>query len=249
MNVATAYGALLASPPSSLAWVDPPVGGVTMPGVNLCADGDGCLITMGDDYGNTPTTPTVVSVIATGAAVNGSQFVLVAGGMSEAIPDLSVRLFGDLELVLPPIESAVGVALQFVDGDDTSHDAVFLTATQCAAGFGMATAGKEVWCEPCESGVYSDAADWSACEPCAVGRATDPGSLAAAVCDWCDVGYGWDGAGGCLPCATGTFSSEVAFEAGCEPCGSGRTDDERRRCRRCCGERGVDSGFSLESRW
>ena len=220
-NDAAAYGAVLASPPSSLEWVDPPAGGVVMPGDNLCGDEGGCVVTMGDDYGNVPTTPTVVNVAVSGAILNGPQFVLVAGGFSETIPDLSVRLVGEPG-ALPLANVSAAVALQFVDGDE-DHNAVALTVTQCDRGFGMVMTGDSVWCQSCEAGYFSDGVDWAACEPCAVGYATEPGTTGAVVCDWCEPGFGWNDDGSCVTCAVGTFSGGVSFKIGCDPCDSGLT--------------------------
>ena len=222
-NAAIAYGAVLASPPSSLSWVNPPVAGLMMPGDNLCAGGSGCLASMGDDYGNVPTTPTVVHVAVSGSILSGPQFVLVAGGFSEVIPDLSVRLVGDpTSGVLPAIDSIVTVGLRFVD-EATYYGAVSMTAAQCGAGSGMMTGDGTVWCEPCVSGSFSDAVAWAPCQPCAGGYMTEPGTTGAEACDWCVPGYGWDGAGSCVACETGTFSSEATFEIGCNPCDSGLT--------------------------
>ena len=221
-NTVSEYGSGLASRSSSLAWVRPPIGGVAMPGDNLCADSGGCVITMCDDYGNVPTTPTVVNVAVTGGVLNGPQFVLVAGGFSEVIPDLSVRLVGETG-ALPFDNAPVAVSLQFVN-DDADYDAVSMTAAQCGGGFGMVTGDDTIWCEPCVGGWFSDGLGWTACQPCPDGHATEPGTTGAVVCDWCESGFRWDVAGGsCAPCETGTFSSEVTFGVVCEPCGSGLT--------------------------
>ena len=84
-----AYGEGIASQPEALAWQEAPVVAAEslMAGTNLCeAVGDGgCVVTMLDRYGNTPTIPTVVEIVPTsdGVALTGPRYVLVADGYSD----------------------------------------------------------------------------------------------------------------------------------------------------------------------
>lgn len=225
-NEPVQYGPGLASPPSALSWeVAPNVAhGAIVPGDNLCAGGSGCVVTMVDAYGNAPTTPTVVEISVgpdASGTISGPRFVLVAGGFSEPIADLSVHLYGKAD-VLPSPMTAVIVGLQFV-GTSGGGAVVAANATQCGPGYGLATSDDRLWCEPCPGGTASENLSWDRCLECAAGRATEPGTVGASGCGWCDVGYGQDETGTCARCEAGTFSGTATLDSGCEPCGAGLT--------------------------
>merc|ERR1711991_436846 len=58
------------------------------------------------------------------------------------------------------------------------------------------------------------------CQPCADG--TTNNALGSTSCEWCDAGYGWDGAQ-CEICVVGTFAGEASFDTACNACEPGLT--------------------------
>ena len=228
-NTALQYGDGIASEPALVAWAVAPV--TTPPvqaGGNLCAMEGGCRVTLYDLFDNVPTIPTVVEVVnlsPEASEVDGARYVLVADGISDAIPDLSISLVTSDPLGLPPsVETTLGI--DFAGASNAVGSvALPVVSTPCEAGHGASYDGTAVRCQACAPGSFSDRVSWEACAVCPAGEATGETETAATECANCAPGYGWQG-GGCVACEVGTFSPNVtASGVGCLACDDGLTTD------------------------